>query len=218
MAFSASNVSAGQDALAAQYNNLLADLKGAHHQWSGGTKIANADVADAAAIAMSKLILAITDSECASGLHLLTEAAQTISGVKTFDSIPVLPASDPTTDNQAARKKYVDDNQLTYIELAGSWHTPGHLLSWHDWDLSGSIPTGGKYAEILVKIKDKDGGIRKNGSALNRMILGTTAGAYAEYCVNMTVELDADRIVEIHSGYGSEIMSADLMYALNNEN
>jgi hypothetical protein len=34
---------------------------------------------------------------------------QTINGIKSFGSIPVLPASDPTTDNQAVRKKYVDD-------------------------------------------------------------------------------------------------------------
>lgn len=34
---------------------------------------------------------------------------ETITGVKTFSSIPVLPASSPTTDNQAVRKKYVDD-------------------------------------------------------------------------------------------------------------
>ncbi len=33
---------------------------------------------------------------------------QTIAGIKTFSSIPVLPASNPTTDNQAARKAYVD--------------------------------------------------------------------------------------------------------------
>lgn len=33
---------------------------------------------------------------------------QTINGIKSFGSIPVLPNSDPTTDNQAARKKYVD--------------------------------------------------------------------------------------------------------------
>jgi hypothetical protein len=33
---------------------------------------------------------------------------QSIAGAKTFTSIPVLPASDPTTDNQAARKAYVD--------------------------------------------------------------------------------------------------------------
>ena len=34
--------------------------------------------------------------------------AQTIGGVKTFTLIPVLPASDPSTDNHAARKAYVD--------------------------------------------------------------------------------------------------------------
>ena len=48
---------------------------------------------------------------------------QTINGVKSFGSIPVLPNSDPTTDNQAARKKYVDDK-------AGSIQPPNtHLLS-----------------------------------------------------------------------------------------
>jgi hypothetical protein len=34
--------------------------------------------------------------------------SETVAGVKTFSSIPVLPASDPTTDNQLARKAYVD--------------------------------------------------------------------------------------------------------------
>ena len=34
---------------------------------------------------------------------------QTVGGVKTFTSIPVLPASDPVSDEQAVRKKYVDD-------------------------------------------------------------------------------------------------------------
>lgn len=33
---------------------------------------------------------------------------ETVGGIKTFSSIPVLPASDPTSDNQAVRKKYVD--------------------------------------------------------------------------------------------------------------
>lgn len=39
----------------------------------------------------------------------ISKAAQTLgSGVKTFSSIPVLPASNPTADNEAARKLYVD--------------------------------------------------------------------------------------------------------------
>lgn len=44
--------------------------------------------------------------------------AETIAGLKTFSSIPVLPASNPSTDNQAARKKYVDDTKTkTFTEL-----------------------------------------------------------------------------------------------------
>lgn len=37
---------------------------------------------------------------------------ETIAGVKTFSSIPVLPASDPTTDNQAVRKAYADIRRM----------------------------------------------------------------------------------------------------------
>lgn len=33
---------------------------------------------------------------------------QTVAGIKTYSAIPVLPASNPTTANQAARKAYVD--------------------------------------------------------------------------------------------------------------
>lgn len=36
--------------------------------------------------------------------------AQTVAGVKTFSSIPVLPATTPTTSTQAATKAYVDAN------------------------------------------------------------------------------------------------------------
>lgn len=37
-----------------------------------------------------------------------TTTDQTVAGIKTFTSIPVLPASDPTTANQAVRKSYAD--------------------------------------------------------------------------------------------------------------
>ena len=45
--------------------------------------------------------------------------AQTVNGIKTFGSIPVLPASNPTTDDQAVRKKYVDDT----FALTGHTHS-----------------------------------------------------------------------------------------------
>jgi len=41
---------------------------------------------------------------------VLNSGDQTISGVKTFSSFPVLPSSAPTTNYQIANKKYVDDS------------------------------------------------------------------------------------------------------------
>lgn len=48
-----------------------------------------------------------------------TSGDQTVNGVKTFGSIPVLPASDPTSNNQAARKSYVD-NLIPGFEVIAS--------------------------------------------------------------------------------------------------
>jgi len=48
---------------------------------------------------------------------VFTSGDQTIGGTKTFSSIPVLPGSDPSSDNHAVRKAYVDaqvDGIATY--------------------------------------------------------------------------------------------------------
>lgn len=44
-----------------------------------------------------------------------TTGNETIAGVKTFSSFPVTPSSAPTTNYQAANKKYVDDNSSTSL-------------------------------------------------------------------------------------------------------
>lgn len=54
------------------------------------------------------------------GLVIHNTGAENVGGVKSFTSIPVLPGSNPTTDNQAARKKYVDDT----VAAAVSWGGP----------------------------------------------------------------------------------------------
>lgn len=46
---------------------------------------------------------------------------QNVGGTKTFTSIPVLPASNPTTDNQAARKAYVDGKETTLTTLINGY-------------------------------------------------------------------------------------------------
>jgi hypothetical protein len=45
--------------------------------------------------------------------------AQTVAGVKTFSSVPLLPAADPTQDNEAVRKIYVDTGLGTKVNKAG---------------------------------------------------------------------------------------------------
>ncbi len=47
--------------------------------------------------------------------------AQTIAGIKTFSSIPVLPASDPTASEEATRKSYVDARKIAW--RGGFWET-----------------------------------------------------------------------------------------------
>lgn len=41
--------------------------------------------------------------------NVKTTGDQTVGGVKTFSSLPVLPATTPTSSNQAVSKKYIDD-------------------------------------------------------------------------------------------------------------
>ena len=51
--------------------------------------------------------------------------AQTVTGVKTFSSIIVLPSSNPTSNNQATRKKYVDDLDTANVKLSGAQNIDG---------------------------------------------------------------------------------------------
>lgn len=55
---------------------------------------------------------------------VLTTTNQTIAGTKTFTSIPVLPASDPTTANQAVRKSYADS-----LVATTTWTTTDGIMT-----------------------------------------------------------------------------------------
>jgi len=134
----------------------------------------------------------------------LTQKAQTITGIKTFGSIPVLPASDPTSDNQSARKSYVDDHRgLEYVAISKTaWTEPsGGALTWSDLDLSSSIPSGALFIEIAYLVVNGDfntAGARKNGSALTRYLV--TSGRSPTWAGSATVECDSGRVIEIYKG------------------
>jgi len=42
----------------------------------------------------------------------ISDGAETIYGIKTFDSFPLTPSLEPTTDYEVVNKKYVDDNTI----------------------------------------------------------------------------------------------------------
>lgn len=58
--------------------------------------------------------------------RLISTGAQTWNGVKTFGSIPVGPASNPTTANQLARKQYVDTFGISDVQHGVRATANGH--------------------------------------------------------------------------------------------
>ena len=71
---------------------------------------------------------------------------ESVGGIKTFTSIPVLPASDPTTDNQAVRKSYVD-GLITGL----AWKDPVYVAAQL---LSGTGTDGGILPACYLEIND----------------------------------------------------------------
>lgn len=97
--------------------------------------ITNGQTADADDINAELSALARDISALDSAAVKLT-GNQTLQGVKTFGSIPVLPASDPTTDNQAVRKLYAEKMGGCYVAgdtLLISSDTERQTSSWNNY-------------------------------------------------------------------------------------
>ena len=58
------------------------------------------------------------DAKATDSVVVHNTGAETIAGVKTFSSLPVLPATTPTTSTQAATKGYADSAVAIYANLA----------------------------------------------------------------------------------------------------
>lgn len=80
--------------------------------------------------------------------------AQTIAGAKTFSAIPILPASDPTVDGEATRKRYVDDGLAAKQDALVSG---ANIKSINSQSLlgSGNLAVGASSASVTTR----DGGI-----------------------------------------------------------
>lgn len=67
----------------------------------------------------------VADLAALDGAVVKLTGDQSVAGIKTFSSIPVLPASSPTTDNQATRKLYVDTLDGANVKLTGNQSISG---------------------------------------------------------------------------------------------
>ena len=74
-----------------------------------------------------------------------TSGNQTVAGIKTFSSIPVLPASNPTTANQAVRKGFAD---ATYLGITAKASDSDKL---DNIDSSGFVQTSGNQTIAGIK-------------------------------------------------------------------
>lgn len=126
IATNASNISSLSTAVATKANDSeVVKLTGT--QTISGIKtfsalpLAASDPTSASQLVRKNYVDNLAAGKLDTGLAVLLSGAQNIDGVKTFIAIPVLPASDPTTDNQAVRKLYVDaiDNRKQDKLIAG---------------------------------------------------------------------------------------------------
>lgn len=154
----------------------------------------NADISTAAAISTQKIATTSTT-------FFINDIAQTMDGIKTFTSIPVLPASDPTADNQAARKLYVDNASLgtiykytagtaipsnTAVFVATTTNTDGDVQGWAvgtGQPCGQAAPNVGQCAETTLEtfhraVTSIDLRLIKNGSPTDNVVvsLQTTTG------------------------------------------
>jgi hypothetical protein len=132
---------------------------------------------------------------------------ESVGGIKTFSSIPVLPASDPTTDNQIARKAYVDTFAIdSTISATNDWlidsaDTEQCVTQFQSsWTKKKDITFNETDGTIRVKfdLKDNDGaGIIKGKVYVNDVAVGTeqteTAGSWATKTEDFSVET-GDRV------------------------
>jgi hypothetical protein len=124
-----------------------------------------------------------------------TTGAETVEGVKTFSSIPVLPSSDPTTDNQLIRKAYADGLDIPTYDVvatddvlrdsADTLDTTQNTSAIKKKDITYNGPDGSTirvkfYLQSLNGDEDAHGQIYVNGVAAGTERITSTYGSDPE--------------------------------------
>lgn len=134
-----------------------------------------------------------------------TSGNQTIAGVKTFSSIPVLPSSNPTTNNQAVRKQYVDDGLSTKEGAIPAGETSQYWRGDKTWQTFPSIPNVGALAPLyfidIVLDKTVINNINSSPFVITTSDFGLAAGEAVKLLPDkMELFCDHDGVPLVHSG------------------
>lgn len=136
--------------------------------------------------------------ETADGQNVKLTGDQTVNGIKTFGSIPVLPASDPIAANEAVRKAYVDALDAANVKLTGPQSVAGAKTFTDPFKVQSSLDTN-----LLTVQQDNvaaAAGVMRlvAGSAAQQAFLGTYQGAAAN-----SWSIRADGRLEMGPGTGA---------------
>jgi len=122
--------------------------------------------------------------------------AQTIADVKTFDSIPVLPATNPTADNEASRKAYVDSYfPVVEANIGASVVSQTKLKT-----------TTGEVSTTMDGANDRFWGIHhrlSGGTYAPRVVLCSVVATVGENCLVVTLTLPGGEYGFYPNGYTS---------------
>ena len=142
--------------------------------------------------------------------YVLMSGNQTVAGTKTFSTIPVLPSSDPTSDNQAARKAYADKMKPAYVLMP----------SLSDDSVYSFTPSNAQGFILWRKAAGADGGALVAYDAVSTpytvLIAGTPIMAVRTGALTgttgtdgkITISAASDGKIYIENRYGSTIYSA----------
>lgn len=146
-------------------------------------------------------------------MHTIND--EQIDDTKTFDEIPVLPDSTPTTDNQMTRKKYVDDNtpdfntipSIILIDSADNEQTINTSQTNYEKDKDITLNSFDGYVTVKFDLKDDDGAgitygkVYVDGVAIDGTEETETSGTWTTF--EQVVPANSGERVQLYTKYDS---------------